>query len=707
MQRISSRLRSLAVPGLVAFLATLAVLTFPGYPYIISDALSEKAVLSYAHQRGWHFGTDLVFTYGPLGFLSSRYFFAHAAALRFATDLLFSFAVCSGVTRLAWRVKHAWRWLLMGTFVFLTANIDPRYDLLLYLGVFSWSVLCFLDSGPRLAVDCACVGLLIAFGALVKANFLILAGLSLGAIIADLFLRGKFRAGIALVLASIGWFLTGWFAAGQSWANLPAFFAHVAALASGYNGAVGLDGLQVLRSRGVIAVCLLATALAVRSLVVFPSKEEPAGEIHGEKPLKRFRFRHIWPFTQLKLGVHERGDARSQPFTEPKLDINENDDGRSRPFTQLRLGVHENVYAFRRIVVALWLEGLVLLVWKHGFVRGDMFHMGFFFGFAPFCAVAIEAFPANRSLRFRLSRIFAVVCWLVVIFTLQRWCLPAFPGSLLQPGASLLANAHILFHPHAFQKTMLESQQTEFSQFDLPKVRQIAGTASVDVFGQDQLYALYNHLNYRPRPVFQSYMAYNSALNRLNEEFYFSSSAPEYVLFRLMPIDHKFPPLEDSWVLRDLLLNYTLSEEDGSYLLLKRTGTNLPALTLLRDVTVHLGERIDLTSFGETNLWMEIHLRPSFAGHIRSALYKPPVTRVVVWAGKSKAPYKAPAPMLEAGFVASPLLLEDNDVRQFYRGGELKRPDAYSVIVDSGGESFWQQTFQCRIYRIESPAAGR
>ena len=111
------------------------------------------------------------------------------------------------------------------------------------------------------------------------------------------------------MLASIGWFLAGWFAAGQSWANLFPFFAHVAALASGYNGAVGLDGLQILRSRGVIAVCLLMAALAIRSLVVFPSDEKPAKKITGEKPLKRFRFRRIWPFTQLKLGVNEKKDG--------------------------------------------------------------------------------------------------------------------------------------------------------------------------------------------------------------------------------------------------------------------------------------------------------------------------------------------------------------------------------------------------------------
>src|SRR5262249_49751828 len=69
----------------VSLVATLAFVTIPRYPYLLDDALSEKAVLSYAHQHGLQFGKDIIFTYGPLGFLVSRYFFSHAAGARMAT----------------------------------------------------------------------------------------------------------------------------------------------------------------------------------------------------------------------------------------------------------------------------------------------------------------------------------------------------------------------------------------------------------------------------------------------------------------------------------------------------------------------------------------------------------------------------------------------------------------------------------------------
>src|SRR5437867_11889722 len=103
---------------------------------------------------------------------------------------------------------------------------------------------------------------------------------------------------------------------------------------------------------------------------------------------------------------------------------------------------------------------------------------------------------------------------------------------------------------------MIRMTQWHVRGVELPTARNMLGASRLDVIGQDQSYGIFNHLNYRPRPVFQSYMAYNLPLMRLNEQFYLSPEAPDYVLFRLAPIDHKFPPLEDAWTLRCLLINY-------------------------------------------------------------------------------------------------------------------------------------------------------
>src|SRR5438477_1076945 len=111
-----------------AFLISLSFLTIPRQPYAIDDSLSEKSILSYAHEHGLQFGTDVIFTYGPLGFLTSRYFFPHGARLRMIVDLLLCLNVAAAVVVLALRLSAAWRVLILGLFIVLAANIDPRND---------------------------------------------------------------------------------------------------------------------------------------------------------------------------------------------------------------------------------------------------------------------------------------------------------------------------------------------------------------------------------------------------------------------------------------------------------------------------------------------------------------------------------------------------------------------------------------------------
>ena len=60
---------SRAAPFLAAVLLMLSFVTFPTPPPDNDVDSSLSGVLNYAHIHGIQFGPDLVFTYGPLGFL--------------------------------------------------------------------------------------------------------------------------------------------------------------------------------------------------------------------------------------------------------------------------------------------------------------------------------------------------------------------------------------------------------------------------------------------------------------------------------------------------------------------------------------------------------------------------------------------------------------------------------------------------------------
>src|SRR5882724_1284312 len=629
-----------AAPFLTAFLVALTYLTLPRQPFLVDDALSEKSVLSYAHEHGMQFGTDIIFTYGPLGFLTSRHYFPHAAGLRMVVDLLLTYSVSLGVCLIAWRLTLFWRCLLASVFVYFTANLDPRADLLIYAGLLCWGLLALAESAPWLGFYALGFILFAVFGLLVKANFLFVAGLSAVAIASDLLLRRRYRQAFIFIFALGAILILGWLLSGQRLSHLPLFVAHTIPIVRGYDQAVGLDGMETFKWRGLLVATLATVALIVRAFTA-----------------------HISTYS-----------------------------------------VSFRVTRWRRGILFLWLGLFLFAVWKHGFVRADLYHMGFWFGFAPIIVLTLELFPCGSGSARFWTRVLGLACSLVALVTLESFFFSSFKLSTLQPFHAFRENVGALLQPNEYRREMSEKYEAARHAAELPKLREIIAHSSVDVFGHDQCYAVFNGLNYHPRPVFQSYMAYNSPLMDLNEQFYLSKAAPEYVLFGLSSIDRKFPPLEDARVLRHLLLNYQAIATEGLFLLLKSNSCSRPKLTFVREGTARMGERISVADSNETETWMEIDVQQTVFGRFRQLLYKSPKIRLAVWSGSVKKPLArmaAPAPMLAAGFLSSPLLLHTQDMLNYYGGKPTIRPDAYSIELDTGGKRFWRSTVRFRIYHVE------
>jgi len=358
----------------------------------------------------------------------------------------------------------------------------------------------------------------------------------------------------------------------------------------------------------------------------------------------------------------------------------------------------------RRGLCFLWLGGLLFLDWKCGFVRADESHAILFLGYVPMIGLALESLPVEGELARLWGRTAAVACGLAALFMLQYFFPVFLRKTAVRPVALLVENASALLHPAKYAQEMLEALKAGQTAARLDKLTAVIGRARVDVFGQEQAYALLNNLDYHPRPVFQSFFAYSRRLDELNDAFYHSKEAPEFVLFKLAPIDERFPPLEDAFVLRTLLANYRLVEREGSFLLFRRSGSSEARLKLVREGEVRPGDRIELENNGDENVWLEIDLRPGLLGRLRQFIYKPPEVRLCVWNGKEsqRTQFRAPAPMLNAGFLASPLVLANADVVALCDKSPAARPSAYAVELAPGAEMFWPRTFRFRIYQINN-----
>jgi hypothetical protein len=598
------------------------------------------AVLNYAHQHGLQFGTDLVFTYGPLGYLIAFYFSPNGAGMRMVADVALCWTVAAGLCLVAWRLRPVWRCLLVGVFVFVAANIPLRSDLVIDTGFLCWGLLCFVESGRRLAFSVLTLTALAVFGALAKTTYIFMAGLSVGLLAGGLAARGHRRLGLAMVAGIVVGLPLVWIAAGQNLWHLGSYFVNALTIVQGYNQAMGWEGLSQVVQRGILVVVAGIAMVFIRSWTACEGRDKRV--------------------------------------------------------------------MCRRGLLFAWLSSLLFLLWKHGFVRGDSYHVVYFFGFLPLLALALEVLPCER----RAARLWAggltAVCCLLSLSTLQSLYFPDGFRSLQRPFQAFGYNTSCLLRPAAYWQRMNDIVDTKRREASLPRFREIIGRAGVDVFGHQQIYALLNDLNYRPRPVFQSYAAGNPQLMRLNEQFYLSEAAPEYVIFTLGGIDRRFAPLQDALVLRDLLINYAPADAERGFLLLKFKSSASPRLRLLCEGTAHPGSPIDLRGFPNTNLWLEIGLEPTLLGRSRQFFYRPSTVRLAAWREPGKGLLirrRSPAAMLSAGFFASPLLLSDDDVLKCYSGDALPRPGAYSVELLPGEKRFWQNTIRFRVSEI-SPAKG-
>jgi hypothetical protein len=631
-----------------ALLLALVSLASPRVPAeteadTIADA-SWSAVLGFAHEHSLQFGTDIVFTYGPLGFLATPFLSGGAIGLRLAADVLLGLAMATGLALLAWRMPWVWRALFLATGFFLLANISPRNDLLLELALVSWALLAMLARG-RVANAFVSIFLAIAvYAALVKVTLLLLAGFTVGWLSLDCFLRDRRRLGIGIALFFAGGLALNWMLVGQHLTHLPEFLRRAFATSDGYNAAMGYEGSLELRRRGIITALAAAIAILCRAFAAFEGR------------------------------TGERG--------------------------------------WRGWLLSAWLLGVVFLVWKHGFVRTDPYHAGFYFGFVALLVLGLEALPVYVSVSRMWGRSAILIGWMVAVLTVQAFILPReIEQSLLQVGLSAWGNLRVLVSPSGQRRELLAAYEAECERLRLPAIRKTVGESTIDMFGAEQLSVLCNRLNYQPRPVFQSYAAYSPSLMQRNQRFYASTKAPEFVLFRLSAMDRKFPPLEDSWTLRHLLTNYEPVGKEDPFLLLRSRGQAPPQLKLLREGTVAPGEKLGLEGYGEADLWLEMSLRSTFWGRILAFAYQPPKTRLVLYSGPPGAPrsrrFRAPAPMLASGFLISPLLINNEDVLGLYQGREVARPSACAIELTPDSQPFWQRTVAYRLYHIESRLGGR
>jgi hypothetical protein len=229
----------------------------------------------------------------------------------------------------------------------------------------------------------------------------------------------------------------------------------------------------------------------------------------------------------------------------------------------------------------------------------------------------------------------------------------------------------------------------------LPETRRVVGKSSVDQWPHHQGVLFLNELNYRGRPVIQSYKAYTPYLTEWDARYFLSDDASKYMLFRAETIDYKYAMMEDPRGLEALLLSYRPVLEEKGFLLLERNPT-VPTLESLLAPTKQeprerrkavWGETITLPDIADGEwLYISVRGRANIKGRIKEMLLSPTKywMYVSLASGESEK-FRLNPRLASEGFLLNPFFGNQDDYRKFWKTSATRRPVSVRFEPESTG----------------------
>jgi len=257
-----------AAEAIVLLLALRVIgLPDPRMPEPTTDP-SYQLALNWAFSHGLQFGRDIIFTFGPLGFLHVPRFDPSLQQLRVLFGLGFALVVALDLVALGRRLgTRGWMVPAVAPILFLCFE-EPDARLFITCGLFTLLALGDVKAGPR-GLLLANLALLAVIG-LIKLTFLLLGGgLVLLAAVREL-IEGRRRAAVTLPAVYVAAVVALWTLAGQAIAALPAFILGGMTIVATYTAAMALPGPMEEPLTFVLAAAILGVAVGLLEVRAAP-----------------------------------------------------------------------------------------------------------------------------------------------------------------------------------------------------------------------------------------------------------------------------------------------------------------------------------------------------------------------------------------------------------------------------------------------------
>ena len=245
-------------------LMVLVMITLPLPPANELDA-SWRMALGRFFSEGRQFGVDVVFTYGPLGFLMGKTYSGGMLTSLILWQLFQAVLFTTLIFRLGLQLQGYSRYAY---FVFFYL-FGITYEDSLYLHIIALAGFELLREEPeeRRGLN-ACFGILLGGLSLFKFTNLMIAGIFAASAAGLYAWRSRYRQAIWLLGWTTGSFLLGWVLCRQNPLNLPAYLLNSWEISQGYSETMGIPTPPEALRIGLITLGLVGGYLLIYSLTL-------------------------------------------------------------------------------------------------------------------------------------------------------------------------------------------------------------------------------------------------------------------------------------------------------------------------------------------------------------------------------------------------------------------------------------------------------
>ena len=340
------------------------------------------------------------------------------------------------------------------------------------------------------------------------------------------------------------------------------------------------------------------------------------------------------------------------------------------------------------------------ITFKHGFIRQDG-HILIFVKFIPllvFLSLKNSVYQGNKNIFYNF------VYYLTVFNLLLYLLIPAPFGQIIPDFYSIHKNTISFANfSHKFsniidlskyQQAIIESNQRNLSTIKLPiNVLNNLEDRVVDVVPWEISLIPANNLTWQPRPIFQSYLAYTSKLDKINSKSLLENM-PDNIFYQFLSIDGRHPFFDEPKTFSYIFCNYEPSVKIPDFveipnlsniILLEKVKENRCSSTSLNEIfSIGWDAPHFIKDSNEGISFAKVKFQYSLVGKIYKTLFRvPPVMMKIDYVDGSQKTYRIIPGNSDNGIIVSHLPKDDNEAISFFRGQLSGRVKSFSFQISN------------------------